>query len=692
MHVNDLLQTDFYNLQLGREKELTALMSILSFEKEWKYAHIYAPGGLGKTTLLNLLARRIDENRCILFGGFNQAYSPQEWLVQLNSLLDRVARVEDMRIEQSNPAVHLTAVLQRLNRIADELGGLVLLFDTFEQWGPIEDWLRSEFLPKLVSRVKVCSAGRYPLEGAWGRGGWKRLVHNFRLYPLSNSDLDSYALSCGIQDPGIRVKIQKFTGGIPLAVSLAVEIIQRKSTPDFLNDIEQQDTIEYLMKELLRDLNHPFCQSYLDVVSVLWRFNQEWLQELLEEPVSTDMFREFCRLPIIVSSQDGWGLHDAIRNWARADFLRRKPNTLEAYRLKALEKIRIEEQQQPAVKSTFALDKLYLHENDLVRHYCFGGEVNGYALSNCQEQDLPSLEKIYLDFNRANGLLTSGMVGFQPLIRPLWLSDPSGFYGVWKNDALVAFYTFIHLNERTLPILANCSVAVPFLTKTERMGQEYAILFVGILPEWAEKAGGALMHLMVNPLNKAKIVYNLSPYKEWYPVLEQIGFERIPWADSISSEGTKFQGFRLDLREEDFPAKIDRLFFTPHQARTRMAPKLETDQAYLLAKELLIHYHRLPELPEVVAKFQHFCTISAVKPDYIELALHLQHRTEQCLKQLDQGTSADQTSAQQLRLAYIKKIGSHETVAERLNMPQATYYRQLKKATSRLAALLLTLV
>lgn len=690
MRVLDLLNSGEQEKHFGREQELSELRELLSFERDWKLIHVFGPGGVGKTTLLEMYAQSAGVVQCFLFDGHIGFRTPQDWLRKLRELMDTLESVKTplSMVNEECSNAETKALADRLNALAVKRGGLVLLFDTFEQWTPIEDWLCNEWLPLLDFQVRICSAGRYPLEGPWTRGGWSRLVRNVKLNPLSMIDFNRYLSLHGIDDPLIREKLRKFTGCMPLAMSLAIEIIRRKKTPDFLDASEQYHTVSRLIEELLRDLGNPDFQRYLDVASVLWRFNQEWLQVILGEPVHADTFREFCRLPFIITCEDGWGLHDSIRNWTRSDFHRRQPQTLESYRNKALNEYRLREKLNPAIKSLHTIDKLYLHQNDLVRYYCFSGEVEGLKVKTCQAEDVPRMEELYLEYGKYKGAFFPGESGFLPILKPLWQEDPNGFIGLWKNGVLSAFYNFITLNENTDSLLKHIGIHAPYLTQSERIPREYAFCFVGLDPRLEEELGGALTQHMVHQFNKADILVDITPLQEWFPVLEYIGFEPIPWADSYI-HGVQHKAFLLDLRTEDYATKLDRMFTANSGTDQISASILTAEEAYSSAKQLLNNYHYLEKNPEFIAFVGSHMKINSALLTVNEYLPLIQEQTDRVLNLMDSGIKEEQTFGRILRLAYIQKIGSHEMVAERLKIPQATYYRHLRKGITRFAELLL---
>ena len=144
---------------VGRAAELELFGAALEApEPPFSVLWICGPGGVGKTTLLAALAEaaRAAGRAPVLF---------------------------DLRgIEPSPPA--FTAELARASGL--DADRPVLLLDTFETAGALEDWLREELVPGLPAGALVVIAGRARPADAWRRDpGWRELL---RVVSLRNLD------------------------------------------------------------------------------------------------------------------------------------------------------------------------------------------------------------------------------------------------------------------------------------------------------------------------------------------------------------------------------------------------------------------------------------------------------------------------------------------------------------------------
>ena len=130
---------------------------------------LYGPGGIGKTSLLQRFADIARE-------------------ADVTPLLLDAHRLT----QQKEPFIALLRHVMGLAEGEDPLSVLhdgtrrVLLIDTSELLGPLEDWLRIDVLPELPAHCLVVFAGRSPPASGWhGDDGWAELLKPIALRNLS---------------------------------------------------------------------------------------------------------------------------------------------------------------------------------------------------------------------------------------------------------------------------------------------------------------------------------------------------------------------------------------------------------------------------------------------------------------------------------------------------------------------------
>ncbi len=676
MNVNRLLADRQHIRFVGREQELAAMQTVIS-DSQWLLMHIYGPGGIGKSTLLSRFIQTIASEQVIYFNGYSGYRKPEDFLSKLQRLLPDH--------EHTSDPVHA------LNHYASVQGRIVLVFDTFEQWNWIEDWLRLEFLPQLNQQVSVIMAGRYPLSYSWQREGWMQTVRQLELAPLSSAEVRQYAANRGVHDSAIIDALYRFCLGYPLAMTMACELIIRQGKTSFLQTTQQEEMIASLATELTADIKNPAFLHYLEAASAVWKFDQEMLQALLQEEISIIQFRQFCELPFVIRIEQQWSLHDSIRQWMFTDFRNRKPQTYARYRSRALQEIRQREGYYPSRKTDLAFEKLYLHEDDFVRDLCYqwSGHMHYQA---CEDAHLDQIIQIYTmhlaslpAYNEADPNLT-------PLIEPLWKLGPSSFYGLWREDQLVAFSSSILLTEQSVALLRSNPITAPATASYSPDDRQYITCLAGSHPDLVQEISGSLARALTRLIDREATIIMLLPLPEWEPFLLLLGYERIPWADAITPYGIEYVGYRLDLRVKELPANVDRMLTMLEEHQTsdsqlvgkQADSRLTIEETVPHVQRVLKHYNRLHQWPELADSLRFLLKEDKAQDSALTVAQRLQTEIAEKIQEFTAGTSEEQRYALILTYAYVKKLGTHERVAEHLNLSAPTYYRYLRLAVREL--------
>lgn len=687
MDVGSLLLEQQKSLFIGRNAEWARLHQTLSAPK-WTWLHLYGPGGIGKTTLSRLFAQSVGQARCFYIDGHRGIQCPADFLTLICESL-QVTVTED-------PA----EAADLLSAYAAQHRGLILLLDTFEQWGAIENWLRNEWLPKLSPQVRVCSAGRYPLEGQWLRGEWGLLVDNVELQPFSSQEMQLYTYNRGIRDRRIVSSLQCFSNGLPLALSIACEIITRTGNARLLDQQQQSQMTRYLVSELTRDIRNPLLKRYTEAASMLWRFDQELLQALLQEPVSAEPFREFCRLPYVIRQADRWILHDAVRQWTFADLRSRMPETFHRYKERALKELWERATLMPHRKTDLAFEKIYLHGLDLVRDFRFQWD-DSLRFRGCKESDLAQVERLYREHTRSQLNYMPEEKHLEDLIRPLWQIDPAAFFGLWREEKLVAFCSCVPLTAQTVRIFRSNPITEPITARFRPDGRQYLVSLTGVAAHLEFDISGALARSLVRLLDHRAEIFNLISVPYWSRYLPLLGFERATWGDAATPKGVKFTGYRLDLRTKDLASHLNRLYRINSAATGTVEcaaqvsgsgvawpgetqAQLSLEEAAKLVQRALKHFPRLPLQPKFAPALRPLLGESAHELEAEAVARQVQERILDIVQSFSEGSKEERRFHQLLYNAYIKKIGTHEFLAKQLNIPSQSYYRYLRAAVRAL--------
>ncbi|AJY74683.1 AAA family ATPase [Paenibacillus beijingensis] len=679
VRIQDLMKKKEEEWFVGRTRELAIMRKELATDNEnWRLVHLYGPGGIGKTSLLRSFVRETSVETVMITG--EEFHTPNNFLEQLRIRLNE----KGWELSESKAAVGAAALAEFLNQEAISRQGLILFIDSFEECKTIEKWLRDNWLPLLSVHVRVCTAGRYPLESDWLRApGWNDLVYNLRLGPLNRSATYRYTKSRGILDYYTRDSIERFSKGIPLALTLACDAVLQYG-PDVLRESSlQRQIIHSLCSILLQDIKDSFEKQLLDVSSIFWRFDQEMLEEVSGQEISDEAFHKFCCLPfIILSDQGGWSVVDAVREWIKSDLHNRTPETYDLYRRKALLVLQGRLAEAPTdQKRRLIVELLYLHENELLRSYGFRGQGESFQVEKRQarEVDIPVLEKMYQDWASTIPPYLPDETHQETYFRAVWEAEPSSFTVFGVDDRLVAFYALVPLNPETRLIFQGNPVFRTYITESPLQVKEYLIWLGCTLPDFEPSVFGYLLRYLFYEL-AGKLIITLTPIQYFTDIYTSIGFKRLPWADSYYTNGTPVHAYQIDLREKELSDPLtERLL----PANSKVSISLQ--EVSSLLKKAMNNSHALESDAELLKSLQGLDKIKQMVLLEGSIASAVRKVVLECLEKMGRGTEEDQLLAQAIRLAYIQKIGTHEVVASRLRLSQSTYYRYLKKGFERLA-------
>ena len=372
---------------VGREGELSIFKSALRSETfPFFILHIFGPGGVGKTTLLQEFALISEQNgaRAVYLDARHIDLSPEAFVKTLSLALGHSngASVPDL----------LGASPQRT----------VILIDTYENLTPLDPWLRINFLPQLPDTVMTVLAGRYAPDVAWqGDVGWQDLVRVISLRNLSHEESRTFLSKRGLPADH-QLGILEFTHGHPLALSLVVEVYSQRGHVG-LHPEESPDVIKTLMERFVQQVPGPAHRAALEACALVRVTTEALLAEMLAMPGSGpasegvhELFEWLRQLSFIESSAEGIFPHDLARETLAADLRWRNPdwyvelhNRARKYYTDRLS------QTSGLVQQRLMLDTVFLHRDNAVIRSFFDWQTTGSMIPySVEERDIPALEQM----------------------------------------------------------------------------------------------------------------------------------------------------------------------------------------------------------------------------------------------------------------------------------------------------------
>ncbi len=401
---------------VGRLPELELFQdAIASPELPFHILHVFGPGGVGKTTLMQQFLRICEQSKIatIYVEARNIEAVPESFISTLRSL---------MGLNETDSPLDVLAAKQKRN---------VILIDTYEAISQLDEWLREAFLPNISINTLVVFAGRNPPSYPWRSDpGWQALIHVLPLQNLTSQESQTYLTSRNIPAKQHQA-ILDFTHGHPLALSLVADVFAQAQ--EFSLQAESApDVVKTLLERFVQAVPTPLHRMALQACAVVRLTTEALLNQILAGEVqlldisptpeatdnnisspSTDsqvatssnpslfkgksentpdihsVFEWLRGLSIIESGQLGLFVHDLAREVLIADLRWRNPELYAElhHRARQYYTIRLG-QTQGQEKHRVLFDYMFLHrDNPAIRLRFTWGEHSSLLTDSLRETD-----------------------------------------------------------------------------------------------------------------------------------------------------------------------------------------------------------------------------------------------------------------------------------------------------------------
>lgn len=285
---------------VGRSAPIDAFAASLSGLSDARVHFVHGLGGIGKSTLLDALARR-------------------SWAV------DRAV----VRLDARDVMCSATAVMEAIDERTAALNGsgykpTILFVDGYERLAPLDRWFREELLPsRHVGSVTVL-AGRDPPETSWRLDpGWSRLVVVHALTELDRHDSTQLLARLGV-DENDRDTMADLARGHPLVLAMLAEAGRHLSIPASLG--EASDLVGPLCHKIIDDIPTEAHRTGLATCAHVSRMTQDLLSETVG-PRAAEVWDWLVSRPYVRRGEVGLFLHDVVRELFEADIAHRSPDS-----------------------------------------------------------------------------------------------------------------------------------------------------------------------------------------------------------------------------------------------------------------------------------------------------------------------------------------------------------------------------
>lgn len=295
---------------VGRTDELRLLRQLLvSDRRGCSVVWLHGMGGVGKSTLLRRFA---DEA---------QAHG-------------RIVHTVDMRGTDPTPEAFVAA----LEAQGPPEEARLVLVDSGESLGPLEHWLRDEFLPRIPPHQLFVVAGRRPPSAEWRTDPqWWHALRSVRLGDLDDAEAAQLLRNRDVPEPAVP-DLVRAAHGLPLALALFAD--ERERAAEAGEAVEPRrgqevgdspELVRELLRLLLRDSPSSARTDALHVLAVARVSTEELVRHVLEVP--TAEARTLCTwlrgLSFVHSTAEGLVPHELVREALLADLRWRGPEQYE---------------------------------------------------------------------------------------------------------------------------------------------------------------------------------------------------------------------------------------------------------------------------------------------------------------------------------------------------------------------------
>lgn len=380
------LQAERARQFIGRAAELSKFQSaLLSAELPFCLWHIFGPGGVGKTTLMQALMRHC-EMSAIPYARIDARQIeavPDSFLSALRSA---------MRIEPTADVYEaMTAALNQ-----SESGRYILFVDTYEQLEALDNWLHQQFMPELPDRALVVLAGRQPPATDWQiDAGWQAVIEPLPLRNFRPEESQGY-LSQRQVPAAQHEAILAFTHGHPLALSLVADIFAQGQTTSQTFSFQPEaspDLVKILLEKFVERVPSTRHRQAIEACACVQSLSESLLSHLLDQPDSHDLFDWLRKLSFIESQSAGLFPHDVVREVLIADMRWRVPDwyALLHARARKYYSDRLSHT-QGAEQHRVLFDYIFLHrDNSAIRPNFTWQETSSLKVTELRTSDVPEL-------------------------------------------------------------------------------------------------------------------------------------------------------------------------------------------------------------------------------------------------------------------------------------------------------------
>jgi hypothetical protein len=676
---------------VGRHFELQLfLQAIASPQLPFHILHVFGPGGVGKTSILNQFTQICKQLNIAYYyvEARNLEPVPESFLSALRSLTG---------LNELDSPLQFLAAQQRN----------VVLIDTYENIAPLDEWLREEFLPQLSDNTLIVLAGRNPPSSSWhSDSGWQALINTLSIRNLNPEESQTYLSKRDIPLAQHRA-ILDFTHGHPLALSLVADMFAQTQEISFQPE-SAPDIVKVLLQRFIKEVPTPTHRMALQACAVVRITTEALLTQMLGLPEVHDLFEWLRELSFIESGQLGLFPHDLAREvliadlrWRNTDFYAQLHHQARNYYSKRLGQIQEKEKHQ------VLFDYIFLHRDNPAIRPCFTwGEHSSLLRDSLQESDKNTLLAMVRQYEGEESAK----------IAAHWLGrQPQNVVVLRSQQQIAGFAMMVALHQASSDDLKVDSAALACLCYLEAHAplrpQEGATIFrFWMASDTYQTVSPTQSLIFINFVqyfqNTPGLAYTFLPCAEadaWAPMLSYFDLMRLPEVD-FEVGGRHYGVYGHDWRVVSPTAWRELL------AKREVAADAEVEASTSVSQPMLV-LSREDFVEGVQNALRNFTRADTLQNNplmrsrivYEQLApdtagestsSKIRDRMTTLQTLLKQAAESLQSSPRDDKLyravyrTYLNPAPTQEQAAELLDLPFSTYRRHLKAGMIRIADIL----
>jgi hypothetical protein len=300
--LGDVLKQHQRTRFVGRQAEIELFRTALddATNPAFRVLHLHGPGGVGKTSLLKVMAEVSAEAGAtvVRLDGHDVEPSSTSVLAALEPVLSVPTGEQPIRLPMGT-------------------GRLVLLVDAYELLEPLDGWFRARLLPRLPASAVTVIAGRNAPTAAWRADpSWGLLLRDVSLRNLAPEDSRTFLRKAGV-DEDLHGTVLRLTYGHPLGLALLTDLLLRGGAVE--SDGLPLDLVELLLPRFVETVPDARRRSALATCAVARCTTEALLRHVLGEEEVHDLFSWLRGLSFVESRPDGLAPHDLARDVLDAD-------------------------------------------------------------------------------------------------------------------------------------------------------------------------------------------------------------------------------------------------------------------------------------------------------------------------------------------------------------------------------------